>query len=1045
MKKVIFLLFLPMFSFAQAVNNHTGKVSMPSPDVVALGKFGETPIDFFTGVPRISVPIHTINAGSISLNIELSQHSSGLRPAETPSWVGHGWALNVGGFISRTVQGIEDEYADGYLSQGSQTKFDGTCFSNPTKDQPIYAMLNGQLDGEPDIFSYSVAGINGKFYLNSSGEVVKIPENDLKISYTLGPSLSDFMRLRQFVITNTDGTKYVFGESRTGYNAIELSRVNQSLFKTATSWKLVGIESADGKYSIDYTYTPELYSYANRDKNGMFGSGSGYSFNKIEMEGHRLINIISSTGRDFMTFVPTANIREDVFGLISSDQKTANALDHIEISNGAFCKKFHLAYQYTIDRTSASIGIDNENKKRLLLNSVQEKSCDNTIIVPAYTFEYDIKNNYLPHSLTAGTDHWGFYNGAENNTSYFFNIPLTKFEYYKNGEKIVVIEGGADKKAHSSFSKLGSLTKIIYPTSGYSSFEYEGNAVWDTIQNSALTYLPESASRSSCSNVIKDYSEFTITLTDVANTYFELTTNAENTGTYCCTQSTNSGMGRRVNYLIFQGNNQISYNTIYLTCGQTKILRGELPQGLQNGVAYTFRINPIYANATLKLLSKLSSTTEQNVEIGGVRIKKIIHHNGINSDNDMIKTYEYLDPIYIGRSSGILYNKPLYGFVKNFTTTCNPGIPSLNFTTHFIFDFSPIPLSTFDGQHVCYKSVKESTPGAGFKRYNYFFEPYMANNEFPFSPAPPSISTGNLESEISNTSAGQVYRLNFQKSDDLTYNNVAKSIFVKAYWGTNGGGGQTGLFRIYNIGTRPFRLASVENHKDGLTTITNLTYRTDKAHLLPIQTELVHPDGTVEKQTFQYAKELNQLELLSRSMIHIPLETQRFVNNELLEGQKITYNLFSAFPRPQSIQSYNNVLGNWETEATYHTYDTFGNPSSVTVRGWQPETYLWNKDLMIQKTYLDFQWKYEYEINSTLLKKYTEPNGLFTTFNYDRISRLSQVNQYNNKSVTTIGYVFNPGNNKVSISTDYLTGSDLQTEKIMDGLGRTIKIRKIGF
>lgn len=136
MKKIFLLLLLPIFCFSQAVNNHVQKVSLPSPDAVALGKFGETPVDYFTGVPSISVPIYTIQAGPISLSIGLSQHSSGLRPAETPSWVGHGWVLNAGGMISRTVQGIEDEYTDGFLSQGSQTTFNGTCFSNSSKAQP---------------------------------------------------------------------------------------------------------------------------------------------------------------------------------------------------------------------------------------------------------------------------------------------------------------------------------------------------------------------------------------------------------------------------------------------------------------------------------------------------------------------------------------------------------------------------------------------------------------------------------------------------------------------------------------------------------------------------------------------------------------------------------------------------------------------------------------------------------------------------------------------------------------------------------------------
>ena len=152
MKHLVLLLLLPFCVFCQPVNNHVGQVSLPTPEAAALGKFGDVPIDYFTGVPSIGVPIHTLRAGPLSLSIGLSHHSSGLHPAEVASWVGHGWALNYGGIISRTVQGIEDEYADGYLAQGALTTFNGTCFSNPSYSLPTTAMVNAQLDGEPDIF-----------------------------------------------------------------------------------------------------------------------------------------------------------------------------------------------------------------------------------------------------------------------------------------------------------------------------------------------------------------------------------------------------------------------------------------------------------------------------------------------------------------------------------------------------------------------------------------------------------------------------------------------------------------------------------------------------------------------------------------------------------------------------------------------------------------------------------------------------------------------------------------------------------------------------
>ncbi|MFN4086533.1 MAG: RHS repeat domain-containing protein [Spirosomataceae bacterium] len=1044
MKKTLFLFLIPFIGYTQAVNNEDRKVSLPTPDAVAMGKYGEIPVDYFTGIPSIQVPIHTLQAGPIQLPIRLQYHASGLRPAEIASWVGQGWALYNGGIISRTVQGIRDEASGGYWSNGSSTTFNGSCFTHPSYPNPLSSMVTAQLDGEPDIFTFSAGEVSGKFYINSTGEVVKIPENDVKITYTLSPSLSDPNRIRQFVVTLTDGTKYIFGENATGYQAIEVSRVNESLFRTASTWKLVRIESADGQYSVDLTYTPESYAYGNRDKEGIFGT-SGNLFNKIEVEGHRLTQMVSSTGRDLIRWIPSTMTREDVFSPIVG-QKTAYSLSRVEIQQGAFCKKMDFSYQFTSDPTSAASGLDDENKKRLLLTAVQEKSCDSTVVIPPYTFQYDINGNYLPHKLTAGTDHWGYFNGAENNKSFRYNIPYTLLEYYNGFQNIEAVEGGADKTAKSEFSKLGSLTKIQYPSGGFTQFEYEGNVAFDTIQTVNLTDLNLSTSKTSCSNVTTDFSEFTTTLTDVASTFFEL--NLVNNGTqYCCNSASGSPLPKWVVFSIHQGGTQIFSRTISLSCGQMTQLRGRLPASLQNGVAYTFRINPVNAQGEVKLLQKTQTTNFENRPVGGIRIKKIRHHDGIDPNRDIIKEYEYLDPVFTGRSSGILYNKPVYGFVKNFTTTCNPNVPSVNFTTHFFFDFPPVPLTTFEGYTVAYKSVKESTPGAGFKRYSYFYEPYQSYLELPYAPPQPGISTGNLESESSYSPSGAIkaYTFNSQKSDALTFNNPASNLFVKAYWGTSGGGSQIGLAKVYSLGTKPFRLSSVENNVDGLTTTTQFSYRSDKAHLLPTEIQTTHPDGTVEKQTIEYAQETNNSSLLTRHMIGIPIKKQRLVNQVIQGGEWTIYSTFAGFPRPFLLQRLNPVLNTWETETTFNSYDTWGNPSSLTHRGWSPETYTWNQDLLTQKNYLDFQWQYEYEPNTTLLKKYTEPNGLFTQYAYDKLSRLRSINQYNGKATTTIGYTYSPANNRIRVATDYQTGADLTTEKVLDGLGRTIQLRKIGY
>ena len=83
----------------QALAQSTPKelASMPSPSAASLGRFGEVPVSFFTGVARIEVPLYTIQEQGITVPIGLRYHASGFRPDQHPGWVGQGWALEAGG------------------------------------------------------------------------------------------------------------------------------------------------------------------------------------------------------------------------------------------------------------------------------------------------------------------------------------------------------------------------------------------------------------------------------------------------------------------------------------------------------------------------------------------------------------------------------------------------------------------------------------------------------------------------------------------------------------------------------------------------------------------------------------------------------------------------------------------------------------------------------------------------------------------------------------------------------------------------------------
>lgn len=462
-------------------------LSVASPNAAGLGKFADIPVNFNNGLPQVIVPIATVSEAHLQLPLSLQYHAAGVKVGEVASWVGLNWVLNAGGVISRQVRGGPDEswsggnkgavpftayYSDrtGYYHYGGYpvlpyiTGSTSTSDALRASDQFVAAAL-GINDTEPDWFTYNVGGLTGKFFFDAQRKAHFIPQQDMKVEVQFNANTYQF---DGFILTTSDGTRYHFGQN----NAYEVSKTavgisllgNTAAFRS--SWYLTQIESADRQKHIRLEYAPEttVFRHLNGERrifcvtdNAYNGPASNERISTTQVEGQRLTRVYSS-GQE-VVFGANTN-REDVEGGKRLDQIEVRAID-----DAASCIRFYLIYDHyqSPGSTGGDLQVPTDagttDLKRLRLLSIQEKSCDNSLSKPAYSFQYE--STALPRRLSYQRDHWGYYNGQDQNNSL---IPQ---------DQAVPALTTCNRTPNWVYMKAGHLQQITYPTGGYTVFTFE--------------------------------------------------------------------------------------------------------------------------------------------------------------------------------------------------------------------------------------------------------------------------------------------------------------------------------------------------------------------------------------------------------------------------------------------------------------------------------------------------------------------------------------------------------------------------------------------
>jgi hypothetical protein len=318
---------IPSFSFSQTIPDP----KIQSPNAASFEKFGEIPVNLFTGTPDISIPIHTLSYGKIKVPVTLRYHPSSVKLVQHPGWVGLGWDLECAGTITRSVNQAMDELYAGtangiqpYFPYNGQTSGSDNLqlsdWNTTSRMTQFFTSSNGTLtsDVQPDEFDFNFMGHSGKFYYQGStlGWVVVSDENikvqlntspndfltpaqvnsaiaeyPRNINFTFGDSPTQSRVFNSFTLTLADGTKYIFGGSEAieFYSTYGITQYNGQVAShpifTANTWLLKQIVDPDNNV-VNFNYTR---TYPNCDINLNYlnqsvscqgvgsPSGSGYS------------------------------------------------------------------------------------------------------------------------------------------------------------------------------------------------------------------------------------------------------------------------------------------------------------------------------------------------------------------------------------------------------------------------------------------------------------------------------------------------------------------------------------------------------------------------------------------------------------------------------------------------------------------------------------------------------------------------------------------------------------------------------------------------
>ncbi len=727
-------------SYAQT-NEFLPVIIPPSPEAVALGKYGNFPVSNYSGTPNISIPIYQIQSRDLSVPISLSYHASGIKVNEEASWVGLGWTLQAGGVISRSVMGVDDfaSNSGSYHNNAQIPDIESTLVSNGwgqtylTSEACVgdiaeldcatsgYFNRSSGYDFEPDQYSYNMPGGSGKFILRRDKTAVLAEKDKVKIEH--------ISEAAGWKITIADGSIYEFEEFETTQDQNELS--------VKSAWYLTKINSPL-KEVVTFNYDKEtqfnLVTIGEVSEQKSHDALSCVSFNGFTNPVQRTYKMVTLTSIDFnngrVEFSYDGN-RSDLDGGKKLLSVKVFKKDSAGNPLSSPMKQFDLDYDYFIGTGDEDYQFNVTTQSflthRLKLKSVTEKA--GGLTNPPYQFEYlEGGNNTMPSKASFAKDHWGYYNGRLSNQTL---IPAySGMVDYGGGAFLYQQLSGANRDPNPQYSQAFTLNKIVYPTGGSTSFTYE-NHDYD-LQRSRVNDMSPAQAESTVRDTAYSFNAYSgqtkILVLDLSNGHspqFNVPLNL--TTTFRCFSGCDQVSGVNAGDILFglyydsAATNPVPQTDIDFTDGTAETSCVLNPEILcEKTDYYELPAGKYYWKATVSSAANFDGvfarySWSENVEAtdpekqpfaGGLRIMEMIETDSVDSTNTQYQKfiYNYNDDGGV-KSYGILQSKPSYE--RYWQDITSNGGTSTGCYTFVRTSNSTVPLnSTTAGSAVGYDMVK---------------------------------------------------------------------------------------------------------------------------------------------------------------------------------------------------------------------------------------------------------------------------------------------------------------------------------------------------